>query len=162
MEFLYLGDDLRAMFGKMWKLTDKRYNEGSAKRRVLGVFVALWLSLGLQPCAVASIEDVDCPHCPTGQEQPMAAMGEHCDPQNGSAHSSAPSDCYEVEESAVDGRLGQVDFKDAGKVLVAIPSSEPFAAIRFDSCSSNVVDPPDQAVHVRPIPLYILYCVYRD
>jgi hypothetical protein len=162
VEFSYFGDDLRAMFGKMRKLTDKRYNEGTVKRRVLGVFVALWLSLGLQPCAVAAAGDVDCPHCPTEQEQSMAAMVEHCDPQNGSSYSSAPSDCYEVEESAVDGRLGQVDFKDAGTVLVAIPSSEPFASIRFDSCSSNVVDPPDRAARARPIPFHILYCVFRD
>ena len=143
-------------------LTEKRHNEGTAKRRVLSVFVALWVSLGLQPCAVAASSDVDCPHCPPEQEQPMAAMSDHCDPKSESSLASAPSDCYEVEESAIDGRLGKIDFKDAGKFSAAIPTSEPFVSIRFDTCSSNAVDPPDRAARARPIPLHILYCVYRD
>ncbi len=151
---------MHAKFEKMRILTDKRHNVGTAKRRVLSVLVALWVSLGLQPCAVAAVGDVDCPQCPPEQEQPMAAMSEHCDPQGHSSFSSAPSDCYTLEESAVDGRLGKIDCKDDGKFSAAIPAGEPFVAIRFDTCSSNVVDPPDRAA--RPIPLYILYCVYRD
>ncbi len=153
---------MHASFPKMRILTDKRHTVGTAKRRVLSVMVALWVSLGLQPCAMAAVGDVDCPQCPPEQEQPMAAVGEHCDPQGHPSFSSAPSDCYTLEESAIDGRLGKIDFKDDGKFSAAIPISEPFVAIRFDASSRNAVGPPGQAVRARPIPLHILYCVYRD
>ncbi len=152
---------LHAMFDEMRNLTDKRHDEGAAKRRGLAVFAALWISLGLQPCAMATVSDVDCPHCPAEQVQPMAAGSDHCEPQ-GESSSGTLSDCFEAEESAVNGRLGQSDGKDAGKFSAAIPTGEPFLSIPFDICSNKAVDPPNQAVRARPIPLHILYCVYRD
>jgi hypothetical protein len=142
--------------------TNKRHNERLAKHPVLAVFVAFWIGLGLQPCAVAAVDDVDCPHCPAEQMQPMAAGSDHCNPLAESSSSSAPSDCYEVEEFAVDGRSGKFDSKNDGKFSTAIVASEPFEAIRFDASSRNAVGPPGQAVRARPIPLHILYCVYRD
>lgn len=142
--------------------TNKRNKNRTVYGRAFGVLVVLFASLGLQPCAVAAVSDTDCPHCPVEQMQAMVAASEHCDPLAGSSSSSGPSDCYEVEESAVDGRLGKFDFKDDGKFPVAIPPSEPFDAIRFDASSRNAVGPPDQAVRARPVPLHILYCVYRD
>ena len=146
----------------MRKVTDKRHNGGTAKHRVLAVFIALWVSLGLQPCAVADIDDVDCPHCPAEQMQPMAAGSDHCNPASESSFSSAPSDCYEAEASAVDGRLAKIDSKDADQFSPAIPAREPFDSIRFNVTSSNAVGPPGQGVRAGAIPLYILYCVYRD
>ena len=36
-----------------------------ARTRVFGLFVAVWVSLALQPCAVAAVSESDCPHCPS-------------------------------------------------------------------------------------------------
>jgi hypothetical protein len=146
----------------MQTLTDKRNNTGTVKHRVLAAFMVLWISFGLQPCAMGAVDDIDCPHCPAEQMQPMAAGSDHCNPPGESSFSTAPSDCYEVEESAVGDRLGKFDCKDAGKFSAAIDVSESLFSIRFDAFSINAAGPPGQSPRAQPIPLHILYCVYRD
>jgi len=162
VEYLYFDGTLRDMFHKMLNLTDKRHDKGPAKHGVLAVFVALWISIGLQPCAMAAVDDVDCPRCPAEQMQPMVAGSDHCNPPGELSFSNAPSDCYEVEESAVGDRFGKIDLEDAGKFSAAIDVSEPLFSSRFDASSINAAGPPGQPPRARPIPLHILYCVYRD
>ena len=43
---------------------NKRNSKGMASSRMLYAFLMLWVSLGIQPCAVAAVGDADCPHCP--------------------------------------------------------------------------------------------------
>jgi hypothetical protein len=146
------------LIGLMRLLANRRHNESMANRRVLGAFVAFWLSLALQPCAAAAIGDADCPHRPSEIEQPMEAVSDHCNPNSEAPTASVQSDCCEADEATVDGRLGQPDFKGDGKVPVAIPASDPIFAIQFDPTVGTANDPPDQTR--LSIPLQILYCVY--
>lgn len=141
-------------------LNHMQHPRDTAKRRVLGVVVTLWVCLGIQPCAVAAVSDAGCPHCPTDQEREIPAAHDH-----GAAKAEAPCvtaqvDCCDAGQSTIDGRLAKHELKNAGDISVAISTSEPIFPVRLDTCSDGVVDPPDRAG--TSIPLHVLYCVYLD
>lgn len=146
--------------GKMRLLNHMQLPRGTARRRVLGVVVALWVCLGIQPCAVAAVSDTGCPHRPTEQEHGMAAAHDH-----GAAKAEAPcltmqADCCDAGQATIDSRLANHELKNAGDISVAISTSEPVFPVRLESCSESVVDPPDRAG--TSIPFRVLYCVYLD
>lgn len=141
-------------------LASTRGKRGAARRRVLGVFVAMWVSLGLQPCAVAAVSDVECPHCPPEHEHAMAAAHDHGHSNTESSGRGTQSACCEADDAAIDTRWGKIEDKDAGDFSAAIPASEPAISLRHDAYSGSAVDPPDRGR--SSIRLHVLYCVYLD
>lgn len=70
-----------------------------AQSRWLGVFVAVWLNLAVQPCAMALGLDRDCPHCPPVQHEDMAHHGHHAEEVDAGCDSLL-SDCGEQTNTA--------------------------------------------------------------
>ena len=88
-----------------------RQRQQTWARRALGLFVAVWLNLALQPCAMAleSMQDNDCPNCPPAQAH------EHDGMHAGMGHempcASAAADCSFSEDLNYDGRSDQPKLK---------------------------------------------------
>lgn len=149
----------------MSQLARIRQRQQSWGRRALGMFVAVWLNLALQPCAMAfeSGEDHDCPHCPP------AEIHEHGH-KHGSGNSGdnkvpcvdATSDCLVAEDMVLDGRTGKLELKDApADNLVAITVTE--LSIWPAKPADTTSMPRYATVHTgAPPPLHVLYCVYLD
>ena len=141
--------------------TDKRNKNRTVYSRAFGVLVVLWASLGIQPCAVAAVDDAGCPHCPPEQGQPMATHGSLSDGMTESSPCvSAASIVCEVDEAAIDSRIGKIEADDAGTFVVAAPAMEPIFPVASDAVVGVPYDPP--ARRRSAVPLHILYCVYRD
>ncbi len=143
----------------MSHLANIRMRQQSWGRRALGLFVAVWLNLAVQPCAMAyEVEDHDCPHCPP------AATHEHAD-MHGSMDADMPcadgaSDCNIDEDWNHDSRGGQSKLKDApADLLIAIAPDE--LAALSDHARDAPVQPRHGSVQAgAPPPLYVLNCAY--
>jgi hypothetical protein len=141
-------------------LANIRQQQQTWARRALGLFVAVWLNLALQPCAMAleSMQDNDCAHCPPAQ------MHEHDGMHESMGHempcAGAAADCSFSEDLNHDERGGQLKLKDAQlDSPIAISSRE------FVLPYGNPVDfrprPRYASVHSgAPPPLNVLHCVY--
>ena len=148
------------------KFTDnKRKSKGMASSRMLVVLLALWVSLGIQPCAVAAVSDSDCPHCPELEMRSIAPSiapeNEHCgNSAKPALEVTAASECCDAEDGAIDTRLSTVDVRDL-PVVAAVPLSDidpPWMRRTIESVPA--VDPPDW--RRSTVPLYMLNCVYRN
>ncbi len=144
----------------MRRSTNKRNKNRTVYSRAFGVLVVLWVSLGLQPCAVAAVNDAGCPHCPPEYELPMATHGGHSDGV------TEPSSCAgmqamicEADEAAIDSRIGKIDFDDAGDFVAAVSTTAAIIPLASDNFVAMASDPPDR--HRSAVPLHILYCIYR-
>ena len=129
----------------------------SCGRRALGLFVAVWLNLALQPCAMAyQVEDEDCPRCPPAQTHEHGGMHGNMDHKMPCA--GGLSDCAIGEDLNVDARGDQLKVKDAPgdaavtshELLVQFPP--PMHATRLPRYAS--------VYSGAPPPLHVLYCVY--
>lgn len=142
-------------------LTNKRDQNHTASRRASAMLVVFLVSLGIQPCAVAAVDNGGCPHCPPEQELPMATHGNHGDgiSESSSCVSTQSMGC-EADEAAIDSRVGKVEVNDAGIFLAAVPTTEPIFPVASDTFIGMALD--DPARHRSAVPLHILYCVYRD
>ena len=135
-------------------------------RSVFGLFVAVWLNLSLQPCAMAmgGDDDHDCPHCPPGHTQEhdghdlasSEAAGRDMPCATGAA------DCNALDDYNYDGRSAQLKVKD-------VPADPLVALLPSALCLANAQ--PGLVAYVPPdinhpprvsVPLNILYCVYLD
>jgi len=141
-------------------LANIRHRQQTWARRALGLFVAVWLNLALQPCAMAleSMQDKDCAHCPTAQMHEHGGMHESMGDEMPCA--DAATDCSFSEDLNHDGRSGELKLKDAQfDAPVAIAPRE------FTSFNRSPVNfrprPRYASVHsAAPPPLNVLYCVY--
>jgi len=141
-------------------LANIRHRQQTWARRALGLFVAVWLNLALQPCAMAleSMQGKDCAHCPTAQMQKHGGMHENMGDDMPCA--DAATDCSFSEDLNHDGRSGQLKLKDAQfDAPVAITHRE------FDSFNGSPANfqprPRYAIVHAAaPPPLNVLHCVY--
>ena len=138
-------------------LATMRQRQTSWGRRVLSLFAVVWLSLALQPCAMAmgGDSDHDCPHCPPPESSHHAThdmTGMPC---------ATGADCMALDEINYDGRTSTVKVGDAQYEAVAILS--PVATARrslrvtragktSDSCGYGGTSPP----------LNLLYCTYLN
>lgn len=130
--------------------------------RALGLFVAVWLNLAMQPCAMAyqAEDDHDCPHCPP------AAAHDHGDRHGGSDGpmpcADGAADCMIDDDWSHDGRGGSSKLKDAsGDSPVAIIHHE-YARTTLQH-RDTTLRPRTLSVHAGvPPPLHVLYCVYLD
>jgi len=136
-------------------LANIRRQQQSWGRRALALFVAVWLNLALQPCAMAFAMDAE--------QQPMQ-MHEH-----GGAHGNMDmqmpcadgvADCSIDDDLNHDGRGVQIKLKDLSNDIpsvIAVYSSE----IRIRHPSDATTQPRYASVHSgAPPPLYVLHCIY--
>ncbi len=138
----------------------KRKNSGMASSRMLYALVALWVSLGIQPCAVAAVSDADCPHCPPAETHSIAPENEHCgDHAEPTLDATASIECCDADDGAIDTRYNTFDLKDFGDVAAPPPNAGPSSPLWIVQ-RIPVVDPPDR--RQSSVPLYILNCVYRN
>lgn len=136
----------------MTALRRKRQTWGA---RTLTSFVAVWLSLVLQPCVMAfePAEHGDCPHCPPQMmhhdDHDMASMDLPC---------AASGDCDQLDEFNYDGRNPEAKpGKFDAKVLALLP---PALSLQQSSLPRIAVSVPatDHPSGAAP-PLHLLYCV---
>lgn len=133
------------------------------RTRVFGLLVAVWVSLALQPCAVAAVSEHECPHCPTEVEAATAAIEDHCDPvrknkaDDGTSLPSAQSECCDVDDGIVNVRVDTTGDNDN---LIILPTSVPASQFRLGPCeeSGHATGPPDATG--GSVPLHVLKCVY--
>jgi len=138
-----------------------RSTSETAKRRMRIAFAAIWVCLAIQPCAMAAASETDCPHCPPEIEQAMHAGHQHAEHMHdGSAGTAADAECCEVGSAIVNPRSDKLDPNDVGDYLALPPGLAPVALLRREPCARRTADPPERAR--SPVPLHILYCVYRD
>jgi hypothetical protein len=138
-----------------------------AHRRRTAVFgvLALWISLGLQPCAAVMAASDDCPHCPpetTATHTGMHAhnVQEHCGGTAAQGAAEAMTECCEIGNAAVNSRSSGQDLKPLVTPVAATPPTESLHSLARVSLITPVVDPPDR--NRRSVPLRKLYCVYRN
>ena len=131
-------------------------------RRALGLFVAVWLNLAMQPCAMAyeAQDDHGCPHCPPAETHEHGEMHGGMDETMPCADGAA--DCALDEGWSHDGRSGTVKLKDAPvDALIAIVPQEP--ALQFLQTGRTTLIPYRTPAHAGASPpLHVLYCVYLD
>ena len=134
----------------------------SGTRKALGLMLAVWVSLAVQPCAVAEESDHECPDCPSTVEAAAEPEQSHCGSKVPTGEAviscaSAQADCCDVEAGIVNIRVESPDLDEDNSVLpTGVPASHPCLGPREES--GNATGPP------RPssgsVPLYILKCVY--
>lgn len=133
------------------------------RTRVFGLLIAVWVSLVLQPCAIAAVSDRDCPHCPMEVEAALAAIEDHCNPagktkaDDGTSLPSAQSDCCDLDDGIVNVRVDNTGDDDD---LTIFPTCVPASQFRLGPCeeSGNATGPPDPTG--GSVSLYVLKCVY--
>jgi len=137
-----------------------RQQQHSWGRSALGLFVAVWLNLAVQPCAMAFevVDDDDCLHCPPAQVSEHDGMHGNMDQPTPCA--DAVSDCAIVEDLNYDGRSGQIKLKDTpADIPVAIAPYE--FGLQYQNRADTTLQPLYASVHAgAPPPLHVLHCVY--
>ena len=144
----------------------------TARRRTAWL-VGLWFAIGLQPCAVAALSVLECPHRAdhahgSGGEAHAHRNDGHAHAGHGAAEQAEPdrqseaSDCCELGDAAFDGRgpgSFAKDLGDAGDVFAAAPT--PY--LNYAPADEARPDPPDR--QSRPLGgrrLHVINCVYLD
>jgi hypothetical protein len=120
----------------------------------------MWMNMAILPCAVASVSDHTCPHCPPAEQAEMAAH--HWQHKAGTEPTCASmqSQCYDLDEVSVDARSGKLKVEDVFDDTFA-PVVTPLAVSAVaDQAIVDDAYPPDPGGSSTP--LYILYCVYLD
>lgn len=138
-----------------------RHNGRSRGTRAFGLFVAVWLNLALQPCAMAlqAPADTGCPHCPPAETH-----------DHGMAHAGMQqqSPCDDAGNCSIDDSVSH-DVR-TGQVKLKHPAVELPAAI-FTPDSGFATQPltgqclaPERDYHLAGAapPLHVLFCVYLD
>ena len=121
-------------------------------RRTCAVFVAVWINLAFQACAMGAMPDDDCPHCPPGMhdsEMPMESMVP-----------MVPMDCIvidSIDEPSLVGPASKSDSGVKGLELAVHGSSSAVPAL----LTHDITPHRYKSVHyVHGPPLNVLYCVY--
>ena len=140
-------------------LANIRQRQQTWARRALGLFVAVWLNLALQPCAMAleSMQDNDCPHCPPAQTHEHGGTHESMGHEMPCA--TAAADCSFSEDLNHDARGDQLKLKDAHvDSPIAISSRE--LVLPYSRPADFRPRPRYASVHTGAPPLNVLHCVY--
>lgn len=143
-----------------------RQRQASWTRRVLGVFVVVWLSLALQSCVMAfgDLNQDGCLFCPpehSGQLSSQTANeAEHSD-LGTSLCESNEIQCTSVDEVNYDGGVVRVKVEDAPSDLPDSIAPRSVAGSREISLSAALPDSSDSSfLPGDPLPLNILHCIY--
>jgi hypothetical protein len=141
--------------------TDNR-RTATATRKVIGLFAAAWVSLALQPCAMAAPAEHDCPHCPeeTGASETAAHHHHGADQaaaaDAGASCTAAQADCCELDEGIVNLRTATIDLDDEPPALLA-DAPPPGSLVRADREPGKATGPPPPA---ESVPIHVRNCVY--
>jgi hypothetical protein len=141
------------------------------QRRWWPLAAAFWMAIGLSPCALAAVGNLDCGHCPeTVVAAEHAAHAGHAGGHEGhtghvahndSGHGGcADGDCLDGGDTLVDQRNVAKSGKSSGD-LVFLPAAAESAAIDVAIGRHRGTDPPT----VVPLPgrrLHVLNCVFLD
>jgi hypothetical protein len=132
-------------------------------RNVLALLLALWVSLAVQPCAVAAGAEHDCPHCPTESEAAPGAQHHHG--HTASDESAAmPADCgalqaecCEIDDRMVGVRTDALEFDDNDNVLAT--GASPPTVVDVPRARPELAVPLPQRTG-RSVPLHLINCVF--
>ena len=139
------------------------------QRRLWPLVAALWAAVGLSPCALAAVGQLDCLHCPdeqsaTGQSGHVGHGGQHGDTHDTADHSPVTSDCGDdcsnAGDSLVDVRSTKSTTKDAGE-SAALAVDRRLFGDTVAIARTTGLDPPRQQP-VSPQRPHALFCVYLD
>ena len=123
------------------------------------MFAAVWLSLALQPCAMAMGDDHDCPHCPPEHEHEMASHHGHAAANEAPPCASLEAQCGDIDD-VIDSRTGKLKAKDISGFVLAVSSEVAGIDVRGARCVHSAADPPLLAGSSPP--LHVLHCVYLN
>lgn len=132
---------------------------GKGRRSLLAGLLALWVSLGIQPCAIASVSDADCPHCPPEASAHAMAMDEHCGDGAQPSSTAYAADCCDADNSVIETRSKNVDVKPDVDLATG-PPPDPWHQVDSRPLQMALVDPAGR--RSPAIALHKLYCVYLD
>jgi hypothetical protein len=144
----------------MWARTDKAVT-AQGTRRAFGLLLALWVSLALQPCAIAASEH-DCPHCPA--EIAAAPTSHHDHGGSGNHHNAAKmhdcasmqADCCELDDSIVNVRVDLPDLDDLTAFITS--AAPPQLADAPRGQAERLASPPEPPD--RSVPIHLMKCVF--
>ena len=148
----------------MSKAARQRQHGQSRNLRAFGLFVAVWLNLALQPCAMAfaELDEPDCPHCPPSQMQAHEHGAAHAAMERDAPCADGVADCAVVDSINHDRRGNQpkLEFPGADLPVVIGADNAGDAALR----PSRRISFPEPLYYITgsPPPLHVLYCVYLD
>ena len=134
-------------------------------RRVLGVFVMVWLNVALQPCAMAldDAHEHGCQHCPQLQAEEGASHGSHeptASRDSEPACDTSASPCAFLDDFNYDGRTAKLKVEDTqGEIPACLVSSNAVFALQNNSEVLSGSIATSYAPGHRP-PLNVLHCVY--
>jgi hypothetical protein len=135
------------------------------RTRVFGLFAIVWVGLVLQPCALATVQESDCPHCPPEIDVAPAAAKSHCNPdiKRASEHpasvESVRTECCDLDESIVNVRLDTIKVDD--NTLAPQPGPPALrVSFRPQQDPRLTAGPPEPSCGT--VPLHVLNCVYLD
>lgn len=136
-----------------------RSMKSRSSRSVLGMLAVLWFNMVLQPCAMASGADHDCPHCPPAHEAAMSAHhGHHGQDIAVNPCASMQSDCCDLGVSNFSSRGSELKIKDVFEQPALVADIAPWLdTISVDRPVSSTGPPPPLAASP---PLHVLHCVY--
>jgi len=139
----------------------KQRQKGMAYRQLLSLLVVCWVSLGLQPCAVASVHDAECPHCPSEETHAMPNGHDHSAMAADADCATAVDSCCDLDETIIDSGKSQTSVDDLDGKFIAISLQTTAYPQPLRARLLSNVDPPE---YISPpkVPLHILHCVYRD
>lgn len=146
------------------------------RNRLWPLVAALWAAVGLSPCALAAVGNLDCLHCPTedvasghaahgtGMHDMHQGHGDAMGSMHAAGHSSGAGDCgddcRDTGDSLVDARGYKPTSKDAGDAA-AIPVVPWDIVDRHVASRATGLDPPRQHPVPRQRP-HAIFCVYLD
>ena len=143
----------------MSAIATMRQTPAGRLRRLLGVLCVLWFNLVVQPCAMASGDEHDCPHCPPEHHAEMA--GHHGHGQGASevriTCAALEAQCGDYGDISIDAR-GQAKLDDGGQPMVAIIDTSPPIQLVRQPVADCATGPPFIA-GASP-PLHLLNCVF--
>ncbi len=151
------------MRGDMTKGLFDNGNKGSKCRSLFAGIVALWVCLGIQPCAVAAVSEADCPHCPPELPVPEPEQSSHCGGSVKAAdapHVIVAEECCEADDGAIDARTASFELNPAYDVSAVLPD-----VVRLAWSAGYTPVVPTRTLSLRrcsPPSLHKLHCVYRD
>ena len=135
----------------------RRESSASATRRLLGVLIALWINMVVQPCAMAAEAEHDCPHCPPAHHEQMAGHHGHGAEKHARPCAALEAQCGDIGDISVESRgSAQPDDLDQPDALAARIIPEHAAVDRL--VASRATGPPLLLSGTPPI--YILNCAY--
>jgi len=132
----------------MNSIATSRRNRQIWGRRVLGVISLIWLSVFVQPCVMAMVEDHKCPHCPPTEMRttPPCEM------------TSQPDCVFDVQLNADSRTPLKVKDLPENPIPMTVDAWQPLLETSDQSRHSLLRDP--IVLHSSGPPRHLLFCVF--